>query len=92
MTPPALQNISYKRRMIDNTNTIQDNLLVRVIFANMFVKSNWKIYISDSSYHVLLFEFLCLELSLYVRVHIVINIGKFSEKSPITKTQRRERK
>ena len=48
-----------------------------------------RFYIGNSSYFIFLLKFLRLELWLYGHVHIVINIdnfniGKFSEKSPIT--------
>ena len=39
--------------------------------------------IGDLSYHVFLLKFLCLEQWIYGCVYVVINIGKFSEKSPI---------
>ena len=61
--------------------TVQDDLLVRVILANLFVRSNWRILYWR-------FELPCLSSRvsswLYGHVHIVINISEFSEKSPIT--------
>ena len=63
-------------------DTIQDDLLVRVIFGKFIAIDGF--YIGDLNYHVFfLLDFFCLELWLYGHVHIVINFGKFSEKSPI---------
>ena len=64
------------------------DLLARVIHVFGIFQCLWEaiggFYIGNSSYLVFLFEFICLELWLYGCVHIVINIGKFSEKSSIT--------
>ena len=58
-------------------STVQEDLLARVIrvyyLANLSVRSNWQIFFGDLSYHVFLFEFLCLEQWLCGRVHVVIN-------------------
>ena len=61
---------------------MQDNLLARVIFGD-FVCENEVADFWRFELPCFFLEFLHLELWLYGRVHIVINIGDFSEKTPI---------
>ena len=66
------------------SSTVQDDLSVRVIFGKFVCEKQLVDFIlAIEAYHGFLLEFLCLELWLFGCVYIVINIGEFSEKSPI---------